>query len=72
MTVSSGETDGQADNLRVLFWSASPGSISLKVVNQSGRIMSKITEIDGLPALPQQQQPIKDLEELGRRLMNPA
>ena len=55
MTVGIGRNRwiSELGNVRILFRSASPGPIPLKVVDQSGRIVSKITEIDGLPTLPQ-------------------
>ena len=43
------------NNVRVLLRFAGPGSIPLEVADESGRIVSKVTEIDGLSALPQKQ-----------------
>ena len=34
--------------------------------------MSDVAEVDRFTTLPQQQQPVEDLEKFGRRLMNPG
>ena len=57
---------------RVLFGSTGPGSVLLEVTEQSGRIMSEVTKVDSLSTLPQQQQPVEDLEKFGGRLVNPV
>jgi hypothetical protein len=58
-------------NLRILIRSTRPGSIPLKVIDRSRGILSKITKIKCFSTLPQQQQPVENLEEFRRRLVNP-
>ena len=58
-------------DVRVLIGSTGPGSITLEVTEHLCCVVSKITEVDRFTALPQQQQPVEDLEQLSGRLMNP-
>ena len=59
-------------NIRVLSGFTSSRAIALEVVEEGRRVVSQVTKVDGFSSLLQQQQPIEDLKELSRRLMNPG
>jgi len=59
-------------NVRILSSSAGPRAIALEVTEKGRRVVSQITKVDSFSSLLQQQQSVEDLEEFGRRLMNPG
>jgi len=44
------------------------GTVPFKVLDESRRILAKITKVDGLASLLEQEHTIEDLEEFCRRL----
>ena len=59
-------------NVRVGVLRARIAALLLEVPKELGRVVADITEVDRLPALAEEQEPIKYLEQLGRRLVDRA
>ena len=58
------------EDVRVLRRLALSSAIVLEVLDESGRILADVAEVDGFTTFLEEEEAIEDLEELGRRLMD--
>lgn len=58
------------DDIRILFRLASTATFALEILDEGCRIVAKIAEINRLTALAEEQEPVEDLEQFTRRLMD--
>ena len=57
-------TEQNEEDLRILLWMTLPSTLALEIPNELARVLAQIIEIHSLPALLQQQQPVKNGEQL--------
>ncbi|TFA97843.1 hypothetical protein CCMA1212_010383 [Trichoderma ghanense] len=70
---SRGSTDGlQHPFGRILVRGALGGAVSLEIRRHDGRVVANVTEIDGPPALCEEQEPVEALEQHRGRLVDGA
>ena len=59
-------------NVRVLVLTALSSTVALEVVDERGRVVSNVAEVDSLSALAEEEEAVEYLEELGGGLMDRA